>query len=397
MSDARILDVRKIKIDPTLASDHEQNKPIGSPTNLGVTLSAPGTLQSTASLVCSLYPNDAANCPQTNPHQSPVVHDIYQKTVAVIGVNQPKNHILGRLDWIHDDGKFVSEYHVLAMKYCNQFLLSNPSKCMDQIIHQHAPYSNAHLNSTLRDNIIKSLWSLYSTPHNRFFYWSADAEVRKYMEFYNARARCNMDEIELGWSLSFMDGLNKEQQTISANPFFAEQKNAIHDRAAILFVPIEDFCLQGYGKIRLLIKSLGHQTIIRYFNCGNIKPNRKEISFTKVLQPYQVDWRPATKRQALYPGCCDVCYIWDHLKPCAFNCPDAYTNTIIAVILFSLLMAALVYFLVYCCFAIVENKRAGVPNWWCALPCFRLTVEEYTIEREVIEESYSSSDYGYND
>ena len=346
-----------------------------------------------------------------------------EKTVVVLGVYNPRGHIIGRVDWINDNGKFISQWQFLAFKHCrlSDFLPGttvSKQRCFSDIIRREFGYSphNSQVpgsqanpgnpGSTTTDpvyeNHVKTLLAMASKPINKVFYWSANENVRTYMKTYAERAQCHMDSITHGWSNSFLEGLlnnwgTESDAPILNNPFFSSYSRAKEDRAAILFIPTMDgFCNHGYGKIRVLVKALGLRTKIRYFNCKDLDKKQTAIK-NAVLQPFQVDWRPATKRQALYPGCCDVCYIWDHFKPCAFQCPDAYIATIMTVLLSSLFLAAIVYFFMYICFAVVENKRSGVPNWWCALPCFRLTVEEYTIEREILEESEYDEEDEYQD
>ena len=426
LSDARILDVREIRVTQNKGSLYAAQGGGGSSNNNNNNNNqGSNTMKSTGSTgyfdrTCEIYKTcndeqvDIFNTKgvgsgagtstlnpgvSTNPGPWQQWNGQFAKLTVVVGVSKPREHILGRIDWIHPDGRFISELDYLSFKHrCSpsDFLYQGTNKnCIDKIIRGEKRLNPNHQMMQKSElEWQKDLWAKAANPQNQQFYWAATQDVQEQLETYSQRARCDFDAIEAGWDMEFINYVNEKPKTsIRKNPFLymGEGSRATEDRAALLFVPVEDLCKkilgtnQRYGKIRMLIKALGTKTIIRYYDCEKIK-RHIEYSNTKVLQPYQVDWRPATKRQALYYGCCDVCYIWDHFRPCAFNCPDAYATTILVVMIFSCFMAGIIYFFIYCCFAMRENRKAGVPNWWCALPCFRLEVEQYVMEREYIED-----------
>ena len=50
----------------------------------------------------------------------------------------------------------------------------------------------------------------------------------------------------------------------------------------------------------------------------------------------------------------------------------------------------------YCVCACRENRRSGIPNWWCALPCFRLE-QETNVIRRVYSETVTETEYSYDE
>lgn len=155
------------------------------------------------------------------------------------------------------------------------------------------------------------------------------------MDQYKKSATCHLSDL-FGAYTSYQLRYNLKDSPLNfVSSIFRRYKPQSTNNGAILSVPIPTLCLQNRGKIRLLVKALGKRTQLRYLDCKDENMYSRYHAYYKkrfktnvktVITPFNVDWRPATRRQAIYaPYCCDVCWIFDYLRPCAFACPDVYS------------------------------------------------------------------------
>lgn len=67
--------------------------------------------------------------------------------------------------------------------------------------------------------------------------------------------------------------------------------------------------------------------------------------------------------------------------------------------IFAFSITLFIFLFIYCICACRANRHAGIPNWWCAIPCLRLQVtQEEIVKREVVESdiiSEKDDDNGY--
>ena len=246
--------------------------------------------------------------------------------VVVLGISEPKGHIMGRVDWIHDEGGFVTELKKIEVAECwgqpaagfEGLPIANKQECQRRVS-----------QAVLKLPGFPTENELQKKPMNKMFYWSAKHH-EKNLENYAKNAHCDIYDLFTAHGYDYLENSNEKKLTPDSSfvDLFSKKPYKSSERAAILFIPVQGYCMHGLGKIRVLVKALGKKTLIRYINCDSLlKKKNFKAAETHVLSEINVDYRPATKRQALYSGCCDICWPLDHLRPCAFACPNVYTTT----------------------------------------------------------------------
>ena len=116
-----------------------------------------------------------------------------EQKVLLVGLDNPKGHILGRVDWIQDSGKFYTEYHLKKHGIssttpdclrCKKYWYLPPGKkgCTDIVLATCFKNSRVWKDPLDDSEALSRIKRYQEKPVNKVFYWAADVDAIQAMD-----------------------------------------------------------------------------------------------------------------------------------------------------------------------------------------------------------------------